>query len=191
MVIMVSSQTKPAMTLIYKFAINRIHTLSVWSIIIITLILSYVWFITSVLFCLCSISGLFSHSCLRNWPFRCCVSKLIIVKSHPTTVHQGPRGGVEVQLHSFSTSALGRGGWSAPRPGRFTPAKDPVPIVQEIGWAPGPVWTCAKNLDPTGIRSPYRPARSHINYKEQLLPLVHLTTGAIVFQHLIYVSNQL
>jgi hypothetical protein len=42
-------------------------------------------------------------------------------------------------------------GWSAPRPGRFTPRKDPVPIVQEAGWAPGPVWTCAKNLAPTGM----------------------------------------
>jgi hypothetical protein len=25
------------------------------------------------------------------------------------------------------------------------------PIVQEAGWAPGSVWTCAKNLAPTGI----------------------------------------
>jgi hypothetical protein len=24
-----------------------------------------------------------------------------------------------------------RGGWSAPRPGRFTPEKDPVPIARE------------------------------------------------------------
>jgi hypothetical protein len=39
-----------------------------------------------------------------------------------------------------------RGGWSAPRPGRFTPGKDPVPIVQEAGWAPRSVWTCAENL---------------------------------------------
>ena len=30
--------------------------------------------------------------------------------------------------------------------------KDPVPIVQEAGWAPGPVWR-AENLAPTGIRS--------------------------------------
>jgi hypothetical protein len=36
-------------------------------------------------------------------------------------------------------------------PGRFTPGKDPVPIVHEAGWAPGPVWTCAKNLALTGI----------------------------------------
>ena len=35
---------------------------------------------------------------------------------------------------------------------------DPVPIVQETGWAPGPVWTGAENLAPTGIRSPDRPA---------------------------------
>jgi len=45
-----------------------------------------------------------------------------------------------------------------PRP-RLTPGKDPVPIVQEPGWASGPVWTGAENLAPTGIRSPDRPAR--------------------------------
>ena len=32
--------------------------------------------------------------------------------------------------------------------GRFTPMKDPVPIVQETGWAPGPVWTGVENLPP-------------------------------------------
>jgi hypothetical protein len=63
------------------------------------------------------------------------------------------------------TSALERGGWSAPRPGRFSPGKDPVPIVQEAGWAPGPVWTCAKNLTRTGNRSPDRPARSQSLYR--------------------------
>jgi len=46
-----------------------------------------------------------------------------------------------------------------PRP-LFTLGKDPVPIVQEAGWAPGPVWTGAENLAPTEIRSPDRPARS-------------------------------
>ena len=33
-------------------------------------------------------------------------------------------------------SALGGDGWSTPRPGRLTSGKDPVPIVQEAGWAP-------------------------------------------------------
>ena len=31
--------------------------------------------------------------------------------------------------------------------------KDPVPVVQEAGWAPGPVWTSAENIAPTGIRN--------------------------------------
>jgi hypothetical protein len=35
------------------------------------------------------------------------------------------------------TSALEGGEWSAPRPGRFTPGKDPVPIVQEAGGPQG------------------------------------------------------
>jgi hypothetical protein len=42
-------------------------------------------------------------------------------------------------LYSFLASALDEGGWTAPRPGRFTPGKDAVPIVQEAGWAPRPV----------------------------------------------------
>jgi len=31
-----------------------------------------------------------------------------------------------------------------------TAGKDPVSIVQETGWAPGPVWTGAESLAPTG-----------------------------------------
>jgi hypothetical protein len=56
----------------------------------------------------------------------------------------------EVYLHSFLTAGLEGGGWSAPHPGRFTPLKEPVPTVQEAGWAAGPVWTCANNLALTG-----------------------------------------
>ena len=36
-------------------------------------------------------------------------------------------------------------------PAAFTPRKDPVPIVQEAGWAPEPVWIGAENLAPTGF----------------------------------------
>jgi hypothetical protein len=43
---------------------------------------------------------------------------------------------------------------STPRP-HFAPGKDPVPIVQEAGWAAGSVWT-VENLAPTEIRSPDR-----------------------------------
>jgi hypothetical protein len=51
-----------------------------------------------------------------------------------------------------------------PRP-HSTPGKDPVPIVQDAGWAPGPVWTFAENNAPTGIRSPDHPARSQSLYR--------------------------
>jgi hypothetical protein len=50
-----------------------------------------------------------------------------------------------------------------PRP-LSTLGKDPVPVVQEAGWAPGPVWTGAEILAPTGIRSSNRPARSQSLY---------------------------
>ena len=51
-----------------------------------------------------------------------------------------------------------------PRP-LFTPGKDPVPIVQEAGWATGPVWTGAENLAPTETRSPDRQTRSQSLYR--------------------------
>ena len=66
----------------------------------------------------------------------------------------------------FLDHGTGRG-WGVsvtPRP-LFIPGKDPVPIIQEAGWAPGPVWTGAENLAPTGIRSLDRPARSQSLYR--------------------------
>ena len=60
------------------------------------------------------------------------------------TAHTGSRG-IALPFHDHGTR---RGEGSASRPGRFTPWKDPVPIVQETGWATGPVWTGAENLAP-------------------------------------------
>jgi len=71
--------------------------------------------------------------------------------------HRGNRG--IAPLFQDNGTRRGWGVSFTPRP-LFTPGKDPVPIVQEAGWAPGPVWTSAENLAPTGIRSPDRPARS-------------------------------
>jgi len=51
--------------------------------------------------------------------------------------------GIALLFHDRGT----RRGWvvsSTPRP-HFTPGKDPVPILQEVGWAPGPVWTGGKS----------------------------------------------
>jgi hypothetical protein len=61
-----------------------------------------------------------------------------------------------------------RRGWGVsvtPRP-QLTPGKDPAPIVQEVGWASGPVRTDAENLAPTGIRSSDRPAHRQSLYRQ-------------------------
>jgi len=46
----------------------------------------------------------------------------------------------------------------------FTPGKDPVPILQEAGWAPGSVWTGGKSR-PHRDSIPGRPARSQSLYQ--------------------------
>jgi hypothetical protein len=68
------------------------------------------------------------------------------------------------------TSAWDGVGWSNPRPGHFTPHKrEPVPIVQEAGWASGLVWTGVENLAPTSIRSPGHLARGESLYQVRYL----------------------
>jgi hypothetical protein len=57
-------------------------------------------------------------------------------------------------LYSFFNLTAKSGGWSTPSPGHFTYGNDSVPILYEDWMAPGPVWTGAENLAPTGIRSP-------------------------------------
>ena len=63
------------------------------------------------------------------------------------------------------TTALEGGEVSVTLRPLFTPGNDPVRIVQEAGCTPGPVWTVAENLTPTGIRSTDRPARSQSLYR--------------------------
>jgi len=71
----------------------------------------------------------------------------------------------QAYLYSFFNLGAGRGDWSTPRPSHFTPGEDPVPTLQEAGWAPGPVCTGSENVAATGIRSPGRPARSESLYR--------------------------
>ena len=59
-----------------------------------------------------------------------------------------------------------RRGWvvsSTPR-SHFTPGKDPVPILQGVEWAPGPVWTGGK-YRPHRDSIPDRPAHSQSLYR--------------------------
>ena len=50
-------------------------------------------------------------------------------KVHPRTGHKGPEGELRYSSTLSLPSALDGGGWSTPRPGRFTPGEDPLPIV--------------------------------------------------------------
>jgi len=70
--------------------------------------------------------------------------------------------GIALLFHDCGT----RRGWvvsSTPRP-QFTPGKEPVPILQDAGWAPGSVWTGGKSR-PHRDSIPDRPARSQSLYR--------------------------
>jgi hypothetical protein len=50
-------------------------------------------------------------------------------------------------------------------PAAFILGKDPVPIVQEAGWVPKPVWIGAENLAPPGFDLRNLPALSESLYR--------------------------
>jgi len=77
-----------------------------------------------------------------------------------------------------------RRGWvvsSTPRP-LFTPGKEPVPILQEAGLAPGPVWT-GGNSRPHRDSIPDRPARSSVAIPTEL-PDPHTHTHTHTHTHI-------
>jgi len=103
--------------------------------------------------------------------------------------------GIALLFHDRRT----RRGWvvSSTRRPHFTPEKDPVPSLQEAGWALGPVWTGAENLVPTGIRSrtvqplvsrytdwvtrPTQHTHAHYIYTE----LFEMIVGVLTTRHLV------
>ena len=73
--------------------------------------------------------------------------------------------GIALLFHDRGT----RRGWvvsSTPQP-HFTPGKDPVPIAQEAGWAPGLVWTGGKS-SPHRDSIPDHPAHSSVTIPTEL-----------------------
>ena len=91
--------------------------------------------------------------------------------------------GVALLFHDRGT----RRGWmvsSTPRP-RFTPEKDPVPILQDAGWAPGPVWTGGKSR-PHRDSIPDRPTISQSLYRLSYRPTHTNTHTHIYKQYFIY-----
>ena len=85
----------------------------------------------------------------------------IKLKFHRRADHKG-QGGEYRYSHTLSlTSALDGGvGGERHASADLPPGKDPVPIVKEVGWTSGQVWTGAENLAYSGIRSPDLLARS-------------------------------
>ena len=82
-----------------------------------------------------------------KWPTWCTITlhnnKKVKWSRYRPGVAQRVGRGIALLFHDRGT---GRG-WvvsSTPRP-HFTPGKDSVPILQEAGWAPGPVWTGGKS----------------------------------------------
>ena len=68
---------------------------------------------------------------------------------------------------------------STPRP-HFTPGKDPVPILQEAGWAPGPVWTGGKSR-PHRNSIQNRPARSSVAIPTELTRPTFQKSKTLIF----------
>jgi hypothetical protein len=71
-------------------------------------------------------------------------------------------------------------------PGRFLAR----PIVQEVGWAPGPVCAGAENLVPTGIRYSDLPARSQSLYRLSY-PAHSLKAQPVKYSFLLYTLSGL
>jgi len=83
-------------------------------------------------------------------------------KVHPKTDHEAPEGEHMYSSTPSLTLAL-YGGWVFKATFRplYSREGNPVPVVHEAGWAPGPVWTGAENVAAKGIRSPDRPVDKH------------------------------
>ena len=91
------------------------------------------------------------------------IKKVKVKRSHyrPGVAQRVDRG-IVLLFHDRGT----RRGWvvsSTPWP-HFTPGKDPVPILQNAGWAPGPVWTGRKSHPHLDL-IPDRPTRSQSLYR--------------------------
>jgi len=79
-----------------------------------------------------------------------------------TKTHRVSRGIALLFSRTFGT----RWGWGVSLTSQppLPPGKDPVPVVQEAGWGPGPVWTGGKSR-PHRDSIPERPTRSQSLYR--------------------------
>jgi hypothetical protein len=144
---------------------------SAWRIsTLINLILLVVWFAFcyfAILFC----------------PFDFCFFVCKVEgKVHPITCHGDADGEYKYRSTPFLTSVLDERGWLTSRFCRFIPANDPVPLLWEARWTPGPLWKGAENFAQAGIRFPDRSVRS-----ESLYRLRH--SGLFLCMRVLYVHS--
>ena len=137
--------------------------------------------------CVCVCTRVCVRVCLRVYACVCvrvyacvCVCMCIKVKCsrYRSGVAKRVGRGTDLPFHDRGT----RRGWvvsSTPRP-HFTPGKDPVPIVQEAGWAPGPVWTGRKSR-PHRDSIPGHPAFSQALYRLSYPAHTHTHTHTHIY----------
>ena len=104
-------------------------------------------------------------------------------KDRPVTDHEGPEGRYRFSSTLSLTLAPDVVGGQRQAPVALPTRKTQYLLYRkEAGWAPGPVWTGAENLVPTGIRSPDRPASSESLYRLSY-PGPHVSFGPITMSH--------
>ena len=72
------------------------------------------------------------------------------------------------------------GGGQRHAPVALPPGKTRYPLNRKLGGPPGPVWTVAENLAPTGIRPPNRPASSESLYGLIWYGTYHMSSAVII-----------
>jgi hypothetical protein len=93
-------------------------------------------------------------------------------KVHPRTRHDGTEGEQMYSSTVPSTSALDGDGWSAPRPGRFTPGKTRYPLYRRLGGPQGRSGRVRKISPPPGF-DPWTVQPVASRYTDYAIPATH------------------
>jgi len=119
--------------------------------------LEILWIVAAEMAALCA-------ALKRLWPKKLLYVYVKWSRYRPDVTQRVGRG-IALLFHDRGTRSC----WvvsSTPRP-HFTPGRDPVPILQEAGWAPGPAWTGGKSR-PYRDSIPDRRARSSVAIPTEL-----------------------
>ena len=114
----------------------------------------------------------YTHKSKPAYAWKWTVKEIMVKFSrHRPGVAQSLGRGIALLFHDRGTTR----GWvvsSTPWP-HFTSGINVVPILQEAGWAPGPVWTGGKSR-PHRDSIPDRPARSQSLYRLSYRTIQHI-----------------